>query len=104
MKEKHTQMMALENKLKLETGKRETELKRVKDDSSKRQQEEAAKATEAGKLMDKWRLKAEDAGRASHSSTSHLNLHRFSSGVLSLKPPDSSHPTHPTESHKRCTG
>ena len=63
LKEKHTQMMALENKLKSETNKRDAELQKIKDESVKKQQAEAAKVNEASKLMDKWRAKAEDAGK-----------------------------------------
>jgi alpha-D-ribose 1-methylphosphonate 5-triphosphate synthase subunit PhnG len=33
------------------------------NESAKKHQVEAAKATEASKLMDKWRLKAEEAGK-----------------------------------------
>lgn len=63
LKEKHTQMMALETRLKNEFNKRDAELQKMKEEAAKKQQAEAAKATEASKLMDKWRLKAEEAGK-----------------------------------------
>lgn len=63
LREKHTQMMALETKLKCETNKRDAELLKMKDEAAKKQQVEATKASEASKLVDKWRVKAEEAGR-----------------------------------------
>jgi len=61
LKEKHSEMMALESKMKNESKKRDSEIQRIKEEASKKEKAEAAKAAEAGKLLDKWRLKAEEA-------------------------------------------
>ena len=63
LKEKQKEMLALENRLKTASDKRDAELVKAKNEAVKQQQAEAAKATEAGKLMNTWRLKAEEAGR-----------------------------------------
>lgn len=63
LKLKHSEMMAMENKLKADAQKETAQLKKAKEDAVKAQQAEKAKATEAGKLMEKWRVKAEEAGK-----------------------------------------
>lgn len=63
LKQKHSEMMAMENKLKADAQKETSQLKKAKEDAVKAQQAEKAKATEAGKLMEKWRVKAEEAGK-----------------------------------------
>ena len=49
----------MENKLKTDAQKETAQLKKAKEDAVKARQAEKAKATEAGKLMEKWRVKAE---------------------------------------------
>jgi kinesin family protein 5 len=63
LKEKHREMSELENKLRAASSQNEAALKKEKEEAIKKQKAEMAKAVEAGKLVDTYKLKSEEAAK-----------------------------------------
>ena len=63
LKEKHREMSELENKLRAASSQNEAALKKEKEEAIKKQKAEMAKAAEAGKLVDTYKLKSEEAAK-----------------------------------------